>query len=236
MFRKTHPTEREREQKMNNVDLKPVLDFLSGLKGHNNKAWFEEHRAAYDTARTHFENFVDQLISEYGEVEDLGGITAKDCVMRIYRDTRFSKDKSPYKTSMSATIAPGGKKSTSLGYHLHMQPNDETLIAGGLYMPTPEQLARFRIAIDQDATPFKAIINDKEFKKYFGVLEGEKVKTVPQGYRRDHPEIELLRFKQVVVVHRLSDQIVLSHRFSTHVIKAFTAMKPFLDYLNAILK
>ncbi len=221
---------------MNNVDLKPVLDFLSGLKGHNNKAWFEEHRAAYDTARTHFENFVDQLISEYGEVEDLGGITAKDCVMRIYRDTRFSKDKSPYKTSMSATIAPGGKKSTSLGYHLHMQPNDETLIAGGLYMPTPEQLARFRIAIDQDATPFKAIINDKEFKKYFGVLEGEKVKTVPQGYRRDHPEIELLRFKQVVVVHRLSDQIVLSHRFSTHVIKAFTAMKPFLDYLNAILK
>ena len=221
---------------MNNVDLKPVLDFLSALKGHNNKAWFDEHRAAYDTARTHFENFVDQLISEYGEVEDLGGITAKDCVMRIYRDTRFSKDKSPYKTSMSATIAPGGKKSTSLGYHLHMQPNDETLIAGGLYMPTPEQLARFRIAIDQDATPFKAIINDKEFKKYFGVLEGEKVKTVPQGYRRDHPEIELLRFKQVVVVHRLSDQIVLSHRFSTHVIKAFTAMKPFLDYLNAILK
>jgi uncharacterized protein (TIGR02453 family) len=220
---------------MKAIDLKPVLDFLSALKGHNNKAWFEEHRAAYDTARTRFENFVDQLINEYGEVEDLGGITAKDCIMRIYRDTRFSKDKSPYKTNMSATIAPGGKKSTRLGYHLHMQPNDETLVAGGLYMPTPEQLSRFRMAIDQDAASFKAILEDREFKKYFGRLEGEKVKTVPQGYRRNHPEIELLRFKQVVVVHRLSDEIVLSPRFSTQMIKTFTAMKPFLDYLNAIL-
>jgi uncharacterized protein (TIGR02453 family) len=221
---------------MKNIDLKPVLDFLSELKGHNNKAWFEEHRAAYDTARTHFENFVDQLIIQYGGIEDLGGITAKDCIMRIYRDIRFSKDKSPYKTNMSATIAPGGKKSTSLGYHLHMQPQDETLIAGGLYMPTPEQLASFRAAIDRDAAPFKAIISDKEFKKYFGTLDGEKVKTVPQGYTRDHPEIELLRFKQVVVVHRLSDEMVLSPRFSAHAIKTFTAMKPFLDYLNAILK
>jgi uncharacterized protein (TIGR02453 family) len=221
---------------MNDIDLKPVLDFLRDLKGHNNKAWFEGNRAAYDTARTHFENFVDQLIGEYGRVEDLGGITAKDCIMRIYRDTRFSKDKSPYKINMGATIAPGGKKSTSLGYHLHMQPHNETLVAGGLYMPTPEQLARFRMAIDKDAAAFKAITEDKEFKKYFGILEGEKVKTVPQGYTRDHPEIELLRFKQVMVVHHLSDEMVLSPKFRTHVIKTFTAMKPFLDYLNAILK
>jgi len=221
---------------MKDLDLRPVLDFLSRLKQHNNKAWFDENRAAYDIARARFESFVDQLISKYGGIDDLGGITAKDCVMRIYRDTRFSKDKSPYKTNMSATIAPGGKKSSSLGYHLHIQPHDETLIAGGLYMPTPEQLARFRIAINLDAAPFKAIIKDKEFQKYFGMLEGEKVKTVPQGYTRDHPEIELLRFKQVVVVHRLSDEVVLSPTFSAHAIKTFTAMKPFLDYLNAILK
>jgi uncharacterized protein (DUF2461 family) len=103
-------------------------------------------------------------------------------------------------------------------------------------MPTPEQLARFRMAIDQDAAPFKSIIKDKEFQKYFGMLEGEKVKTAPQGYGRDNPEIELLRFKQVVVVHRLSDEMVLSPAFSTHAIKTFTAMKPFLDYLNATLK
>jgi uncharacterized protein (DUF2461 family) len=102
-------------------------------------------------------------------------------------------------------------------------------------MPGPEQLARFRKAIDLDAAPFKAILGEKEFQKYFGVLEGEKVKSVPQGYSREHPEIELLRFKQVVVVHRLSDETVLSEKFGTHTIKVFTAMKPFLDYLNMIL-
>ena len=164
---------------MKDIELRPVLDFLSDLKRHN-KAWFEENRAAYEIAKTCFESFVDQLIGEYGKTEDLGGITAKDCVMRIYRDTRFSKDKTPYKISMGATIAPGGKKSTRLGYHLHLQPQDETLIAGGLYMPTPEQLARFRMAIDQDAASFKVIVEDKEFKKYFGMLGGEKVKTGPQ--------------------------------------------------------
>jgi len=192
---------------MNNVDIKPVLDFLSGLKEHNDKSWFEEHRADYELARERFESFVDKLILAYGSIEDFGGITAKDCVMRIYRDTRFSKDKSPYKTNMGASLAPGGKKSTSLGYHLHLQPDNQSLIAGGLYMPSPEQLAKFRKAIDQDAAPFKAILNDKEFKKYFGSVEGEKVKTAPQGYSG-----------------------------AEHTIKVFKAMKPFLDYLNMILK
>jgi uncharacterized protein (TIGR02453 family) len=219
---------------MNKVDLKPVFDFLSGLKENNHKAWFEEHRADYELARERFENFVDGLILAYGSVEGFGGITAKDCVMRIYRDTRFSKDKSPYKTSMGATLAPGGKKSTSLGYHLHLQPHNESLIAGGLYMPSPEQLAMFRMAIDRDAAPFKDILKEKEFKKYFGSLEGERLKTVPQGYSADHPEIELLRFKQAVVVHHLSDETVLAPAFGSHSIKVFKAMKPFLDYLNSI--
>ena len=221
---------------MNVIDLKPTFDFLSDLAKHNNKAWFEKNRPSYEMAKASFEAFVDQLIGEYGKTENLGGITAKDCVMRIYRDVRFSKDKSPYKTNMSASIAPGGKKSASLGYHLHLQPQDNSLIAGGLYMPMPEQLAKFRAAIDRDATPLKAIINNKEFKSYFGSLDGEKVKTVPQGYSREHPEIELLRFKQVVVVHRLPDEMVLSPKFGAHAIKTFNAMKPFLDYLNAILK
>jgi len=221
---------------MNKVDLKPVFDFLSSLKEHNNRPWFEEHRTDYELARERFESFVDGLILEYGSIEDFGGVTAKDCVMRIYRDTRFSKDKSPYKTGMGATLAPGGKKSISLGYHLHLQPHNETLIAGGLYMPSPEQLARFRIAIDRDAAPFKAILKDKEFKKYFGGLEGEKLKTVPQGYSGEHPEIELLRFKQVVVIQHVSDETALSPTFGAHTIKVFRAMKPFLDYLNMILK
>jgi len=100
----------EREVNINNIDFKPMFDFLSELEGHNNKPWFEEHRAEYELARSRFEGFVDELILAYGAVEDFGGTTAKDCIMRIYRDTRFSKDKTPYKINMGATLAPGGKK------------------------------------------------------------------------------------------------------------------------------
>jgi uncharacterized protein (TIGR02453 family) len=225
----------ERQEFMTDIDLKPMFDFLSELEGHNNKPWFEEHRADYERARVCFENFVDGLLLTYGGVEDFGSTRARDCVMRIYRDTRFSKDKSPYRTNMAAMLAPGGKKSTRLGYYLHLQPHDQSLIAGGYYMPTPEQLARFRSKIDRDAAPFKSILAGKEFRKYFGDLEGEKVKTVPQGYSREHPEIDLLRFKQVMAIHRLPDEAVLSPKFGAYTLEVFGAMKPFLDYLNATL-
>ena len=220
---------------MDYIDLKPTFDFLSDLKQHNDRSWFEQNRPRYELAKARFESFVDELIFTYAEIEDFGDITAKDCVMRIFRDIRFSKDKSPYRTNMAAMLAPGGKKSERQGYYIHLEPESQSLIAGGLYMPSPEQLARFRKAIDQDAAPFKSILAAKKFKKYFGTLDGEKVKSVPKGYSREHPEIELLRFKQVTVIHHLSDEIVLSPKLSAHTINAFKAMKPFLDFLNLIL-
>jgi uncharacterized protein (TIGR02453 family) len=220
----------------NDMDLRPMFNFLSGLEKNNNKPWFEKNRAAYESAKETFEAFVDELILGFGKVEDLKGVTAKDCVMRIYRDVRFSKDKSPYKINMSASIGPGSKKAARLSYYLHLQPHNESMIAGGLHMPEAGQLNKFRSAIDRNAARFKSVINDKPFKQYFGTLEGEKLKTVPQGYGREHPEIELLRLKEVVAVHRLSDEIVFSPKFKAHVINAFTAMKPFLDYLNSVIK
>ena len=217
------------------VDLKPVLEFLDGLQKNNNKAWFESHRPAYESAREQFEVFIDGLIVGLGSVEDLGGITAGDCVMRIFRDIRFSKDKSPYKSSMSASIGPGGKKSTRLTYYLHIEPPGASIIAGGLHAPDPAQITRFREAIDRNAKPLKQVVNNKAFKQTFGAVEGEKLKTAPRGYERDHPEIEWLRLKEVVAVQHLTDATVLSPKFSDHVIDAFTAMKPFLDYLNSVI-
>ncbi len=219
----------------NTPDLKPVLTFLTGIARNNNKPWFEKNRPAYEHAKAEFEDLVDQLILGLGVVEDLKGITAKDCVMRIYRDVRFSKDRSPYKLNMSASIAPGGKKSSRLGYYLHIEPHHASMVAGGLHMPESAQISRFRTAIAQDARRFKSITNHQTFKQYFGTYEGEKLKTAPQGYDRDHPEIELLRLKEVVAVHRLSDETVLSPGFTAHVLKAFRAMKPFLDYLNSVI-
>ena len=217
------------------VDLKLLLEFLKGLQKNNNKAWFEKNRPAYESARDQFEVFIDQLIVGLGSMEDLGGITAKDCVMRIYRDIRFSKDKSPYKRSMSASIGPGGKKSTHLTYYLHIEPPDASMIAGGLHTPDSSQIIKFREAVDRDPKPFKEVINNKVFKQTFGDIQGEKLKTVPKGYERDHPEIELLRMKEVVAIEHLTDAQVLSPKFGDHVIEAFTAMKPFLDYLNSLI-
>jgi uncharacterized protein (TIGR02453 family) len=217
------------------MDLKPVLDFLNGLQKNNNRTWFESNRLAYESAREQFEIFIDQVIVRLGSIEDLGGITAGDCVFRIYRDIRFSKDKSPYKRSMAASIGPGGKKSKRLAYYLHIEPPDASVIAGGLYAPDPAQITRFREAIDRNAGPFKQVVKDKSFKQIFGAVEGEKLKTAPRGYERDHPEIEWLRLKEVVAVHHLTDALVLSPKFSDHVVDAFTTMKPFLDYLNSVI-
>jgi len=218
-----------------NSNLKPVLDFLSDLAKNNNRPWFEKNRPAYERARGLFEDFVDELILGLGAIEDMRGLTAKDCVMRIYRDIRFSKDKSPYKTNLAASIGPGGKKSYRFQYYLHLEPQNASMIAGGLHEPESAQINKFRLAISGNSRKFKAIVTDKSFKQYFGEVGGERLKTAPQGYARDHPEIDLLRLKEVVAVHNLSDEDLLSPRIAEHVVKACTAMKPFLDYLSSVV-
>lgn len=217
------------------ANLKAALDFLSKLQAHNNREWFGKNRAEYEQAREAFEIFVDTLIHDYSRFEDLKGISAKDCIFRIYRDVRFAKDKSPYKTNMGALISSGGKNSGRVGYYVHLAPHDESLIAGGLYMPSGEQIAKFRRAIARDGKPFKKIIAAKEFKKYFGTIEAEKLKTAPVGYARDHPEIEILKWKQVVAYHHVSNAQVASANFASHTLSVFKALKPFLDYLNSVV-
>ncbi len=115
------------------IDLGPVLDFLGQLKENNNKPWFDQHRTEYERAREQFTAFVALLIDEFSAFQDMHGVLPEDCTMRIYRDIRFSRDKSPYRTSMAASIGPGGRKSMSLSYYFHVAPGDETMLAGGLY-------------------------------------------------------------------------------------------------------
>ena len=217
------------------LDFKPALEFLGGLERNNNKAWFEAHRPAYEAARRSFEAFVDELIGEINKFDDLGSLSAKDCVFRINRDVRFSKDKSPYKPNLGASIAPGGRKSTRLGYYVHIAPHDESMLAGGLHSPLPPQLAKFRKSIDRDAIPFKRVISSKAFAQVFGPVSGTRLSTAPQGYPRDHPEIELLKLKEIVAVHHLADETVCSPELTAHTLKVFKAMEPFLDHLNGIM-
>ena len=216
-------------------DLKPTINFLAELEAHNNKVRFEEQRADYLVAKNNFENYVDGFISAFRPIEDFGDLAAASCIFRINRDVRFSKDKSPYKTNMGAHITHGGRKSGTIGYYIHLAPHGECMIAGGLHMPSPEQLNKFRQAIDRDASRFEKIVGRKEFVQTFGKIDGEKLKTAPQGFARDHPAIEWLKLKEIVASHRLTDKQVVSADFLPHTVEVCKALKPFIDYLNAVV-
>lgn len=216
-------------------DLGLALRFLSKLKKNNNKPWFDANKEEYQEALAQFEQLVGRLIEGLGSLEDLDGLSPKDCIMRIYRDVRFSKDKSPYKTSMTASIGPGGRKSRGYPYYLHIAPGNHSMLAGGCHEASTEQLARWRSAVDKDASTVKKLISRKDFVAAFGGLSGDKLAKAPKGYAADHPELELLRLKQITVMHTVMDKELLSPSPVPSCVAVFKIMKPFLDYLGSIL-
>jgi uncharacterized protein (TIGR02453 family) len=215
--------------------LTATLDFLGELDEHNEREWFTAHRASYDAARAAFEDFVGAVIEALAEFEDLAGVTPEECLFRIYRDTRFSPDKRPYKTAMSAVIGRGGRRPVGRSYYLHLEPGDRSMVAGGLHSPTPAELDRVRSAIAADATPLRALLAEPQFVAAFGGLGGESLKSAPQGYPKDHPAIDLLRHKQFVVSAALGDADVLAEDTVARVAALCALMRPFLTHLQAAL-
>ncbi len=211
-----------------------TLAFLGSLKNHNNREWFAAQSERYDTARAAFEDFVDDLIIRYNEIEPVHGLPAKDCVYRIHRDVRFSSDKTPYKTSMSAVIGPGGRRSQRLNLYVHIEPG-ASMAASGLYMPTPEQLKRVRASIDEDDWSLRSVLSARDFKKHFGALGGERLKSSPRGYAADHPAADLLSHKQFLAMKMFSDADVTSPKFAEKVMTAARAMRPFNQHFNELL-
>jgi len=213
---------------------KSTLDFLDSLKDNNNRDWFIKNRPAYIDAKDNFESFVQDIINNIIDFEPiLKGLEVKSCVYRINRDIRFSNDKSPYKSHLGAFIVRGGKKNGDkfAGYYVHIEPA-KSIIAGGAYMPPAPLLSAIREKIDEEPDEFIKIINSKDFVKYFGKIEGEKLKKAPKGYPSDHPNIELLKFKSYLIVNEVNDGFVLSQNYFDHVLKVLKAMKPFNDFLN----
>lgn len=217
---------------------KNVLQFLKDLKKNNERRWFHANKARYHQARAEFEAFMDALIGEIARFDkSTAHLQAKDCIFRIYRDVRFSKDKSPYKTHFGAHITSAAKKSevhSRAGYYVHVGPG-ESMLAGGAYLPDAAWLYAIRQEIHYNAEEFKSILSGKRFKKYFGTIEGEKLKTAPKGYPPDHPEIELLRHKSFLAVHTLKDSEVLAPDFLKHAASVFGALYPFDCFLNKAL-
>ncbi len=215
-------------------NLQFTLDFLEELGFNNSKTWFDENRKRYDQARANFEELVTDVIQQFAPVEDLGKTTAKECIFRINRDVRFSKDKTPYKLNMGALIGNGGRKTSERSYYLNLEPGN-SFIAGGVYAPLPEHTKAIRAAIDaNNGKKLTTIVNHADFKKYFGVMEGDSLKSAPKGYSADHPAIELLKRKQFLAMHKLDDADVLKEDFAAHIIAVCKALKPFERYFNDI--
>ena len=170
--------------------FQPIFDFLRSLRQNNNHEWFESHRTEYDQARMGFEEFIQGLIFRFDTIEPLGDLAAKDAIFRIDNNLRFARNMPPYKDHFSAVLAPGGKHSLQLPYYIHIMPDGGSLIAGGAHMPTSADLQAIRSAIARDPVKIGRVIEAPAFRKYFGGISGEKLKTVPRGYAVDDPRID----------------------------------------------
>ncbi len=214
--------------------METVFTFLKKLESNNNRDWFEKNKPNYLKAKEDFEVFVQEIINGIAKFDKKisPDTKAKDCTFRIYKDVRFSKDKTPYKNNMGASINPGGRKSPVPGYYFHVQPNS-SFIAGGVWMPEPDALNAIRQEIDYNSKPLLKILNSASFKKYYKKLDDEDaLKTAPKGYDKEHPLIDLLRNRHFIVSHAFTNKQILDKNSAKEIIAGFKAMHPFLEYLR----
>lgn len=212
---------------------KEILLFLTDLKENNYKEWFHENKLRYQKVKKEFEQFINHTIADIAQFDSaVQNLEPKDCIFRINRDIRFSKDKSPYKTNFGGFIVPGGKKSGNAGYYIHIEPGG-CFLAGGVYSPPPEILKAVRTEIYENADDFKKIINNKDFKKHFKELMTEDMlKTAPKGFPKDFEDIDLLKYKHYTVAKQISDDFVTSEKFVDEIRETFKTLLPFNKYIN----
>ena len=206
-----------------------VFTFLKKLEKNNNRDWFAKHKAVYQDAHEHFKAFAAELNAEMMAYDNI----EKMKLFRIYKDVRFSKDKTPYKNSFSGGFSRATNKLRG-GYYFHLEPGN-SMVGGGFWKPESHDLKRIREEIAVDDKPLRKIINSASFKKHFELLGGDQVKTAPKGFSKDHPAIDLLRYKSFVVSHNFTDKEVTSPGFVKEVMKYFKATKPFFDYMSDVL-
>ena len=214
-----------------------VLSFLEQLQLNNSREWFHSNKSLYDEAKKEFEDFIDLLIPAISKFDDsVKQMRAKDCIFRIFRDVRFSKDKSPYKTNFGAFIAKGGRKNHGPGYYFHIQPG-ECFLAGGIWMPEPEVMKKVRQEFYYNIDELKRILNDKKFRTFFsGIDDYDRQKTAPREFPKDFPDMELLKNRSFTVSHPLDDKILLGGKLFEYTIEVFQAMKPYNAFLAKALE
>ncbi|MBS1680355.1 MAG: DUF2461 domain-containing protein [Bacteroidetes bacterium] len=211
-----------------------ILKFLKNIAKNNNREWFEKNKSVYLEAKSSFEDFLEELHKELVKIDgSLAALNPRKAGFRIYRDVRFSKDKRPYKINMGAGFSANGKMEQEPGFYVHLEPGNKSMIAGGMYMPNPDNLAKIRQEIDYNPKDILKILNDKEFKKYFkGLSDWDRVKTAPKGYSKDHPQIELLKNKSFTVSHLFTDSEVSDAKFVMKVSSICKSINKLNEYLR----
>ena len=207
-----------------------TLRFLKDLEKNNKREWFLSKKDLYEKATANMKEVLDEIVKELNKKD----VIEDARLFRIYRDVRFSKDKSPYKNNFGIHITRAGKTRRG-GYYFHIQPGGESYVGGGFWSPNPEDLKRIRDEFAFDDKPIRKILANKTFQKYFGQLNGDELKTAPSGYDRNSPAIDLIRKKQFIVGREFSDKEVLAPGFIKEAVKTFEAMRPFFDYMSEVL-
>lgn len=209
-----------------------TFDFLRDLVDNNHRDWFQANRPRYDAAKNELCGVVERVLAGLSPFEPLANTAVKDCIFRINRDVRFSKDKAPYKSHLAFAIGPGGRHSGRIDYYVQIQPGDQSFLGAGMWQPTTTNLAKFRQEVDYNASELKQIIDAEAFRAYFPEAAGDVLKSMPKGYPVDHPEIELLRRKELFFIHRYIDKDVLKANFADEVVRGCQLIKPYCDFLN----
>lgn len=216
-----------------------TLTFLRSLRKNNNKPWFDKHRDAYELARKDFEDFIQKVIDNHSRKDpDLKNLVAKKCLFRINRDIRFAKDKAPYKKNFAASLDKGGKKSGLAGYYFHLEPGN-SFLGAGIWQPAPDSLKKIRQEIDYCANEFRKLLTGKKFLSvYPGLYTGEDVqlKKVPQGFDKENPAAEYLRFKSWMVITELKDSDLTSRNLLKKTLEAYSLAEPLVKFLNRPLE
>ncbi|MES2277844.1 MAG: DUF2461 domain-containing protein [Bacteroidota bacterium] len=215
-----------------------TLDFIADLKQNNNRDWFLDHKEQYDAARENITEFTAAVLKELSKIDTLvdAHTDPKKCIMRIYRDIRFSKDKTPYKHWIGIHKLSQGRYAAGIGYYLHIEPGN-SFIGGGYWMPEGEHVKMIRQEIDYNAADFKAIVDAPTFKKIFGEFrDQEQLKTIPNGYDVDNENMSLLKLKSFAAVHQLTDDELKQKDVAITIAKVFKELYPLLGFLqNAII-
>lgn len=229
----------EKQAKQTNLTKKQAqiqqsgFDFLDKLKRNNNREWFHAHKVAYLHELQLVEEFAEALLQKLSLHDLIETPSGKKSLYRIYRDTRFSNDKTPYKNHWSGSFKRATKQRRG-GYYFHLEPGN-SFIAGGFWGPVPNDLRLIRDDIAFDAAPLRKILKSKSFVSTFGSLQGEQLKTAPKGFAADHDAIDLLRHKQFLLIRKFDDKVVLHPSFLEEADKTLKAMRPFFDYMSEIL-